>query len=61
MSGNELVPIGKEGQKVRVLIAAGQFVLAIIPILLTPFPSSTDLPQHIAQVRLFLDTLLTPA
>ena len=35
-------------------------VLAILPIVLTEFPPSTDLPQHIAQVRLFLDTLRSP-
>jgi hypothetical protein len=44
----------------RALIAAGLFVLAAIPILLAPFPPSTDLPQHIAQVRLFQDALAHP-
>ncbi len=46
--------------KERALIAAGLFALAAIPILLAPFPPSTDLPQHIAQVRLFKDALAHP-
>jgi hypothetical protein len=52
----EMVP----GRRERVLIAAGVLVLAVIPILLTPFPPSTDLPQHIAQVRLFKEALADP-
>lgn len=45
----------------RALSAAIIFVLAAIPILITRFPPSTDLPQHIAQVRLALESLRDPA
>jgi hypothetical protein len=34
--------------------------MALVPLFMTAFPPSTDLPQHIAQVRLFLDTLRSP-
>ncbi|MGA2361382.1 MAG: hypothetical protein ABSG73_02885 [Candidatus Aminicenantales bacterium] len=44
----------------RAMIATLLFVLAIIPILLTPIPPVTDLPQHIAQARLFKETLANP-
>jgi hypothetical protein len=47
-------------RKKRALIAAGLLALALIPILLVPFPPSTDLPQHIAQVRLFKEALANP-
>ncbi|MGZ8840431.1 MAG: hypothetical protein ACXW2M_02605, partial [Candidatus Aminicenantales bacterium] len=48
------------GRKTGIIVAAGLFVLAILPIVLSEFPPSTDLPQHIAQVRLFLDALKSP-
>jgi hypothetical protein len=35
-------------------------VLAVLPILFTPYPPSTDLPQHLAQVRLFDEALKDP-
>lgn len=57
----EMTPAPKPERKERVLIAAVVFVLAVIPILLAPFPPSTDLPQHIAQVRLFKEALADPA
>jgi len=59
-AGNEVSSIERLGRKTRVIVAAGLFVLAILPIVLTEFPPSTDLPQHVAQVRLFLDTLKSP-
>jgi len=59
-AGNEVSSTARSGQKTRVIVAAGLFFLAILPIVLTEFPPSTDLPQHIAQVRLFLDTLRSP-
>jgi hypothetical protein len=34
--------------------------MALVPLFMTAFPPSTDLPQHIAQVRLFLETLHGP-
>ena len=34
--------------------------LAALPILFTPYPPSTDLPQHLAQVRLFEEALKDP-
>jgi len=51
--------IGHE-QRVRVLAAAAVLAMALVPLLMTAFPPSTDLPQHIAQARLFLDTLRSP-
>ncbi len=51
----------KGDQGSRLLSAAVLFALAVLPILLTPFPPSTDLPQHIAQVRLFKEALANPA
>jgi hypothetical protein len=45
----------------RALIAALLFVLAVVPILVAPFPPSTDLPQHLAQARLFKEALANPA
>ena len=59
-AGNEVSSTARSGRKTRIIVAAGLFVLAILPIVLTEFPPSTDLPQHIAQVRLFLDTLRSP-
>jgi len=56
-TGNEVSSTARLGRKRRLIVAAGLFVLAILPVVLTEFPPSTDLPQHIAQVRLFLDTL----
>jgi hypothetical protein len=47
-------------RKEKLLMAVGLFVLAVIPILLAPFPPATDLPQHIAQVRLFKMALTDP-
>ncbi len=51
---------GKNELKQRVVIAAMIMVLAITPILLTLFPPVTDLPQHIAQVRLLMQSLNNP-
>jgi hypothetical protein len=59
-AGNEVSSTARLGRKTWIIVAAGLFVLAILPIVLTEFPPSTDLPQHIAQVRLFLDTLKSP-
>jgi hypothetical protein len=46
--------------KGRAFVAAGLLVLAVVPVFLTPFPPATDLPQHIAQVRLFKEALANP-
>jgi hypothetical protein len=59
-AGNEASSTARFGRKKRVILAAGLFVLAILPIVLTEFPPSADLPQHVAQIRLFLDTLKSP-
>jgi hypothetical protein len=50
----------KPERKGRALVAAGLFVLAVVPIFLAPFPPATDLPQHVAQVRLFREALANP-
>jgi hypothetical protein len=47
-------------RKTRIFAAAAIFVLAAIPILVTPFPPATDLPQHLAQVRLLEEALRNP-
>ncbi len=36
-------------------------ILATVPFLVVKFPPLTDLPQHVAQVRLFADALSNPA
>jgi hypothetical protein len=51
--------VSSEAKK-RAAIAIGIAILTVLPIFLTPFPPSADLPQHIAQVRLFLETLNGP-
>jgi hypothetical protein len=48
------------GRTERVLLAAGVLALAVIPILLVHFPPATDLPQHLAQIRLFKEALADP-
>ncbi|MFQ3639307.1 MAG: hypothetical protein SNJ62_04765 [Chloracidobacterium sp.] len=40
----------------RRTIAVGCALAAVLPILTTPFPPATDLPQHVAQVRLWFET-----
>jgi hypothetical protein len=46
--------------RLRTFTALGLGLLALVPILATPFPPSTDLPQHIAQVQLLREALATP-
>ncbi|OYT72497.1 MAG: hypothetical protein CFK52_04650 [Chloracidobacterium sp. CP2_5A] len=41
----------------RPAVAAGCALAATLPLLTTPFPPTTDLPQHVAQVRLWLEIL----
>jgi hypothetical protein len=60
MPGNEVTPSAELGSKMRVLVAAGILALAVLPILVTPYPPATDLPQHLAQVRLFVEALKDP-
>jgi len=48
------------GQRKAVIAAALISALASIPFFITAFPPSTDLPQHLAQVRLFLEALESP-
>jgi hypothetical protein len=42
------------------LAAATVLAMALVPLFMTAFPPSTDLPQHVAQIRLFLDALNSP-
>ena len=51
----------KKERRERALSAAIIFVLAAVPILITRFPPSTDLPQQIGQVRLALESLKNSA
>jgi len=57
----ETTPAPRDERKGRALTAAAVCVLALVPILISPFPPSTDLPQHIAQVRLLERALADPA
>jgi hypothetical protein len=41
----------------RVALAAAAYVLVTLPFLVVRFPPITDLPQHVAQIRLLLETL----
>lgn len=52
--------MGIENAKGRFGFAALVFLLIILPIILTPFPPSTDLPQHLAQIRLLGKALENP-
>jgi hypothetical protein len=45
----------------RVAIALGCAVLVAVPFLSVQFPPVADLPQHVAQVRLFWETLSNPS
>jgi hypothetical protein len=61
MPENVAAPAVKRARKERIFVAAALFSLAVVPILLVPFPPSTDLPQHIAQVRLLHEALAAPS
>ena len=57
MPGNGVTPSAEPGRRTRALVAGGVLALAVLPILITPYPPATDLPQHLAQVRLFVEAL----
>jgi hypothetical protein len=46
--------------RTRVALAAGASVLIAVPFLVVRFPPITDLPQHVAQIRLLLETVGHP-
>ncbi len=50
-------PAGRNSRIVWALVATG---LTAIPFLVVRFPPITDLPQHLAQVRLFGEALTDP-
>ncbi len=52
--------VGKKSKGVLV-IAVACCLLAALPFLVVKFPPLTDLPQHVAQVRLFADAVSNPA
>jgi hypothetical protein len=60
MPEDSLGPAAGRERTERVLVVAVLLILATIPIVLVHFPPSTDLPQHIAQVRLFKEALADP-
>ena len=45
--------------KKRIIVSILIFFLFIVPILITPFPPTTDLPQHLSQIQLLIETLKT--
>jgi hypothetical protein len=49
------------GARDRALLAAASGVLVALPFLVVRFPPITDLPQHVAQIRLLLETIGHPA
>jgi hypothetical protein len=49
--------IPRDTPKARLLIAAACCALVALPFLVVRFPPITDLPQHVAQVRLFLEAI----
>jgi hypothetical protein len=55
-----MAPSAKREQRERLSVAGAVFLLALVPILLAPFPPSTDLPQHLAQIRLLGEALSSP-
>ncbi len=60
MPGNSSTTLSAPEHRTRALVAAGIIALAVFPILFTPYPPATDLPQHLAQVRLFEQALQDP-
>jgi hypothetical protein len=44
----------------RVVLATIAYVLVALPFLVVRFPPITDLPQHVAQIRLLIETLGSP-
>ena len=51
---------GRESARGRILAAAACSALVAVPFLVVRFPPVTDLPQHVAQIRLFLEALADP-
>lgn len=47
-------------RRTRLIAAAACSVLVSVPFVLAEFPPVTDLPQHVAQIRLFLEALSDP-
>jgi hypothetical protein len=54
------VPVAAGDTRLRVTLAAASCALVSLPFLAVSYPPITDLPQHVAQVRLFLETLGQP-
>lgn len=50
-----------ESRKLRLALAAACCALVAVPFLVVRFPPVSDLPQHAAQVRLFVDAVTNPA
>ena len=50
----------RDGHVVRILLGLVSILCVMLPFLAVRFPPVTDLPQHLAQVRLFLDAVENP-
>jgi hypothetical protein len=50
----------RDGRAARILLALVAAVCVVLPLLVVRFPPVSDLPQHLAQVRLFLDAVENP-
>ncbi len=49
----------KDASRLTLALVISAFV--VVPVLVAPFPPSTDLPQHLAQIRLFQAALADPS
>ena len=52
--------MGEPSKRTRVLFSLLSIGLVVVPFLVVDVPPSADLPQHVAQVRLFFETLGNP-
>jgi hypothetical protein len=51
----------QDSRTARCLFAAASSLLVVLPFLCVRFPPVTDLPQHLAQIRLFFETIGNPS
>jgi len=54
------VSVSRDSLSLRVGLGLASAACVAVPFLLVSFPPCTDLPQHVAQVRLFLDAFTNP-
>ena len=60
MNGGVTVTRSEDGRTLRIVLALVTAGAVALPFVVVRFPPSTDLPQHLAQFRLLLDTVGNP-